>query len=446
MITLKEQKELITNANSSGYILDYYGSRFQTSYGVLNSSGRHTSFDINNALTVIRNDPVVKAAIITLVDKTLESGWRVTGKDKRSRIKELEQKLLDLKFNSVLRKVLYNLFLYNNAFVEIVKKGDEVTDLNVLETTLMEIMSKDNGDVLGYKQLIPNTPTWTPDKVVHLKFRDITSNVWAEPLDIQSLYETALLKDYIRQWLTWFFGTNQLRPIITIESGANDKKIKDFLSYLKASEKDISKALVLQGKVLAQALNNFNNGDSILKLLNWCDEQILMLLQVPPIAVGMPDNSGRSNSNEQYQALNTTVHAMHILLEDVFTYDLFPKINFGKVIFDFGVVDQSTRLRTFEIAEKMKNMLFTDEAITEFLESQGVVFNTKTLFKEPPQDLSNSDVPQNMRGMIGNKPQSTAASKQTQDDVQVSKKNQQVMVKNSNDKFNQYPYTYEVRE
>jgi hypothetical protein len=447
-------KTIVENANSLGLIQDYYGTS-TNGYGVLD--GRRPQFDPKKALKVLENDPLVKGAIITLVDKTLESGWRIVGVDKKSRKSQLENKLKELRFDSILRKALYNLVLYNNAFIEIVKKEDTITDLNVLETTFMEIKSDDFGNVTGYQQnvLVGSAiqPTWTPDKILHLKLRDITSNVWASPLDMQTLYETALLKDYIRQWLTWFFGTNQLRGLYAIESGASEVKVKEFLSYLKASEKDKTKPLILQGKVVYQMLNSFSEGDKIIQLLNWCDSQMLMLLQVPPIAIGQPDSSGRSNSVEQFNALNSTVLGIQRVLEENISYDLFPKIGFDKVLFDFGVLDQTARLKVFEIAEKMKTMLFTDEAIKEFLESQGIVFETKELFKDPVAEAGAMAMAQ---GLGKQEQADDAPSRKRQDatgNKELSKANQKTMVRNSfaeskvnTHKFGSYPYAFTSKE
>ena len=435
------KKEVITNANSAGLIEDYYGVS-NSNYGAL--QGRRSKFEPKKALTVLENDPLVKGAIITLVDKTIESGWRITGLDKRSRKKELENKLKEVRFDAVLRKALYNLFLYNNAFIEIVKKGDTLTDLNVLETTLMEVLSDDYGNIKGYKQNAlagsKFEPSWTPEKIMHIKFRDITTNVWASPLDMQSIYETVLLKDYVRQWLTWFFGSNQLRGLYAIESGASEARIKDFVSYLKASEKDKTKPLILQGKVVYQMLNSFSEGDKILQVLDWCDKQILMLLQVPPIAIGLPDSSGRSNSVEQFQSLNTTILSLHKLLEEYLTYDLFPKIGYDKVVFDFGILDQTARLKAFEIAEKMKTMMFTDDAILEFLESQGVVFSTEEVFKDPMEIL------EQQTAITAKQDNDGAPSRKRQganNNDTLSKANQSTMVRNAIDtdnKFAKYPY------
>jgi hypothetical protein len=451
-----KSKDIVTNANSEGLLIDYYGSGDRSfTEGLI--ARTPSAFNINKALDVIKNDPTVKAAITTLVDKVLQSGWRIEPINGKSRLKELEKKLEKSRFNLVLRKALFNLFLYNNTFIEIVKKGEELTDLNVLETTLTKVKAKDNGDIVSYVQQQGGRGDieWLPDKIVHIKLSEIIASVWAEPLDVQSLYETVQLKDYIRQYLTWFFGTNQLRGLYVIKSGASQAKIKDFVSYLKASEKDKTKPVIIEGDAIYQKLNTFDEGESLMKLMDWCDSQILMVLQVPPIAVGMPDSSGRSNSVEQYQALNTRTLSIQRLLEDVFTFDLFTKIGYDLNRFKFGVLDETARTKVFENVQIMKNSMFSDEAITEYLQSQGIVFSTDKIFKDPVEEAekmqeaigeSNDTVGTGNEGSIGNKNKDLMPSRMRQNPNQISKANTKTMVRNSEislPDYSKFPYVIE---
>lgn len=445
------KQDTIANADSKGLLIDYYGSG-TTSFPDGLIARKPSSFDIKKALNIIKNDPLIKAAITTLVDKIIESGWRTEAKHGKSKLKELEEKLEEARFNTILRKALFNLLLYNNAFIEIVKKGGIFTDLNILETTLVEIKAQDNGDIVKYVQQVGGKGAdkeWSPDQIVHLKLSEITASVWAEPLDVQSLYDTVLIKDYVRQYLSWFFGTNQMRGLYVIKSGAGKTKIGDFVSYLKASEKDKTKPVIIEGDVLYQKLNEFNEGDSLLKLLEWCDQQLLMLLQVPPIAVGMPDSSGRSNSVEQYQALNTRAFSIQKLLEDCFTYDLLPKIGYASNEFHFGVLNESARTKVFENVQIMKNSMFSDEAIIEYLESQGIVFDTDAVFKDPVQEAqkmmemqnTNTPVQTGNEGSVGNKNKDLMPSRMRQNSNELSKANTKTMVRNSLPDYTKYPYT-----
>lgn len=443
---MEDFDEIVANADSKGLILEYLDTgSTKTAKGVM---GKQPKFDTNTVLKVVTQDPTVKGAVISLVDKFAITEWGVykeSGAFDKKKTKELQK----LRYNKLSRKLVANAILYNNAFVEIRSPGS-VKHLNILETGLMRIDAEDNGDIVGYYQDVSDSeekPYWQPEEIVHYKFDEITTNVWSE-FNIEAIYETVLLKDYIRQWMSWFFGTNQLRPVFIIQNG-NKAKIKDFLSYLKSAEKKLTKPLPIEGDVSIQTLQKFSEeGASALDVLKWCDEQILMLMQVPPITMGKPDASGRSNSVEQDSALAVRIKSLQKQLEDDNTYELFPKIGFDGSEFKYGVIDINEKTRIFENVQLMRNAQFTEDAIKEYLESEGLSFQTKQLLKDPMEmqekmqekmGLGNKDVGTGNEGMLGNKSADAAPSRQRQPSGTAS---EATLVKNSNpaDKFSKYPY------
>ena len=256
----KSKTEIVENANSRGMILDYYGSPSNTNNVIY---GIKPSFNLSTALSIVKNEPIVKAAIVTLTDKVMEACWTVLNKKKSKRLTDEEEKLLKLRFDKVLRKVIFNLIIYNNAFVEIIKKGEEPTDLNVLESIYMEIESDDFGNIKGYTQNAitgknaENTkPQWTREQIWHCKINEITTNVWAD-VDLEALYTTCLLKEKVRDWIRWFFNTNQSKLIYNLKN-AGDQKVRDFLSYLKASEADPNKPVIIEGDADASIIRKFS--------------------------------------------------------------------------------------------------------------------------------------------------------------------------------------------
>lgn len=418
-------EELIANENSAGLMKDY---ALEAPQGK-GAFGYRPKFDTEKSLKLIRNDPVVRAAIITVVDKVIEGGWRIEGKDKRSKTTALEETLRELRFDRTLRKAVYNLILYNNAFIELVRNGaGDLQDLNILETDFMQIDAEPNGDIIGYYQdlgKVGSNPYWDAKDVVHLKLDDFTTNVWSE-LNVEAIYETVLIKDFIRMWLSWFFRTNQLRVTFGLKD-ANTAKVKEFLGYLKAAEKYVDRPIPYEGEMVVQRLQEFDKtGMTVMELLRWCDEQIMVLLQVPPIAVGFPDKSGRSNSVEQDKSLYTRVKTIHRILEDDFTYDLFTKAGFPKAKFRFNIPDETSRERVLTNVLTMRNAQFTPEAIEEYLTSQGIVFDTKKvlLSQEDIMQMSNKDLGTGNEGMKGNKSADAAQSRQRQNSADVSKANQ----------------------
>jgi len=370
--------ELISNANSKGLMKNYYGTNASTQY-------RSPDFDLNTALKVVTNDPVVKGAMISKVDKILESEWFLIAKDKRSRKKSAEDKLYELRFDKFLRKYCYHAVRFNNAFGEIVKENGKVSDLNVLEPAHMEVDTTDNGDVRGYVQQVANDAEpirWEPERVVHLKVNDSTTNAWAE-IDIEALYETVLIKDHIRTWINWFFKTNQARGFYNIKN-ANSEKVRDFLINLKATERDLTKPVIAQGEIEYKVLRSFSDeGKTLGDVLQWCDSQILALLQIPPITIGFADQSGRSNSNEQAKPVNTFVSNFHAVLEELINNELLPKMGFEKVTFKFSTIDDASTKTKLEMLVMMKNAGMTNEVMQEWLADQGLYFSTKKIFNTP---------------------------------------------------------------
>lgn len=447
---MPKNKEIVANDNSAGLILDFMSSKSfgQRELGIF---GREANFSTRKALEVVRQDPVVKGSMITIVDKILNSGWRVEGKDSRSRAKEAKEKLKELRFNKFLKKILFNAVMYNNAFGENIKRGKKVTDLNLLETNLTKIDADDNGDVNGYFQEVgagsEDRITWKTSEVTHFKLDEMTTNLWAD-LNIQALYETVLIKDYIRQWLSWMFGTNQLRPVINVK-GASEQKVKDFISFYKASEKNLKKPFIVDGEFVITKLQTFaDEGKSVLEVIRWCNEEILILLQVPAISLGISNSSGRSDGVEMKEGLAIRIKSIQESIADDITYDLFPKMGFNKLTFQFGSMDGGIRTEVFEQVQLMRTAQFTPEAIEEYLEKQGVFFDTDKVLKtdEEIAAMSNKDLGTGNEGIKGNVSADAAQSRQRQPKGSLNKANKKEMIANSLDKLNKYPYTYTVRE
>lgn len=355
-------------------------------------------YNLNRVMELIRNDATVVAAISTLTDKVLEPGWYLYGKDKRSRLTDAEEQMRKLRLDTVMRETLFQLLIYNNAFIEVVRVGDEkAKELHVLETNTIEINVDEHGEVLQYVQTSPNATnsnrapvTWTPEEVVHIKMESLinTSNEWGD-ITLKTLWTASALKYHIKKFLLWQFETNQFRPLLNIQD-ATDEQITRFLGFLKESEKDIKKLLPIEGQVEIQHLMQEMDYDKLVNIMNKLDSEILTQLQVPPIAVGLPDNSNRSNSDSQNNSLNTRVHALQQKLIGEFGYELFPKMGYDKIFLRFNIVDMITTKQVIEVAKGMKDMMLKESIIKEFFEKNGWDMPEGDIFEETV-DLSSEN-------------------------------------------------------
>jgi nucleoside diphosphate kinase len=424
-------KQLISNADSLGNALDYT-VQSDPVFGLL--YGKRPQFDPWRAYQIIKNDPVVKGAILSIVDKLMGTSWRIESLDNRSFKKDAVKKLEELRFNKVLKNMLIQALIFKNSFLEIVKKGDDVTDINVLETSFMKINSKRNGDIVSYSQYVgdvstENLPEWNPEEIAHFKLDEMNTNAWSDS-DLMVLYDTIMIKDYARQFILWLFSSNQLRPVISVESKMNNTKAQDFLSWLKATEKDLRKPIILEGKVTINALYDFSKqGGTIQQFMDWCDSQILQLLQVPPISMGKADQSGRSNGSVQTSEMNVRIRSLQLTIEDFCTYDLFPKLGYDKLRFRFNTLDFSQLKEVIDMVQVAKNAQMSDDAITELMEKNGLTFETEELFVDPVEqaqkmsEATNKMVGAGNEGSIGNKDSDQMPSRKRQSSSEVSKAN-----------------------
>ena len=398
------KKNTISKA-SKGYIKDYYNTTNNKSQGALAQFGLTPVFDRTKALEAIRKDATVLSAITTLVDKSMENGYRCKAKDSKSKDKNFKQKLKDLRFDILLRQMFYNLYAYNNAFIEIVKDANKSTkELHILETTMTEPVATKHGKVTHYLQNVAgeNPIEWAPDKITHIPVTKLTTSIWGE-LDIEAIYTKVLIKQYIDNYLGWLFGTNQFKGFYNIEE-AQEGQVKEFISWLKKSEVNINLPIVAEGDITYQILRDFSDGDSILRVKESCDNDILTLFQVPPVMMGKPGDSNRSNSDSQESSLATRVKSIHKLVEDYCEYDLFPKMGYTKNFIEFNPIVKSSIGKMLEYAERMINMGMKSDKVEEYLKSEGFPLVGK-LFKTPEEIAAAAELlqPKEDTGSPGNK-------------------------------------------
>jgi len=344
-------------------------------------------FDRKKALESVRKDPTVMASLSTLVDKSMANGYKLKGKHGKSNVEDFRRKTYELRFDKVLRQVFFNAYGYGNVFIENVKDDNsKIKELHVLETTETEPIADQHGTVEGYIQVIPgmddknNAPYWKPEQITHIAITKLTTGIWGE-LDIEAIYTQVLIKEYIYAYLGWLYGTNQFKGFYNIKNG-NDEQVEEFLSYLRRAEGDITKPLIARGEIEHNILRDFTEGDSVLNLLNKCDANILMLLQVPPITVGLPGDSNRSNSDAQERSLSTRVKSIQKVVGEALNYDLFPKIGYDKIELVFNSPDEKDITKILEEAERMKTIGFKIEIIEKYLEHEGFPIEGKLIDKE----------------------------------------------------------------
>lgn len=365
----------------------------QTLKGYSPSKSNQTVFpkiSFEAIMDMVDSDPVARGALTHFVDKCMEGDYCVLYHDPESNKvtydKEFEF-LLDSKYmfrTSVLRKLFINLKLFNNAFIEIVRNPSNNTTkaLNILDLTIVEPITLPNGDPISYKERnTTGSAKWTKDDMVWVKLNDRTLGF--APVDLESMYRTLRAKKYVTEFVAWLFQTGQYKLVHNFKT-SNDKDIEDFLAYYEKSQEDFRNPIISKGEFSTMLSRDMKEVDSLIGLLKYYDNQILVDMRIPPMDAGIPDGSGRSNADASTNNLTTHVVSCKRVVEDYISFELFPKINKGNNTLRFAPADRFTEEQVYKIATMMKDIGIKAEVVGEYLFDKGIIFETEDIFEPTP--------------------------------------------------------------
>lgn len=355
------------------------------------------TFNLDKCVEMINYDPVARGALNHFIAKCMEGDISYINRDTFKYDWATEQSLAK-KYNfrtEVLRKIFLQLKLFNNAFIELVQ-GVVDTDfgktkaLNVLNSQYVEPGTEANGDAIGYTWKIPNPngggkPTWTSDEIVWIKYGDHSNGMAS--IDMQALWENLLLKSYINRYVSWLWKTGQYRVMYGFD--APQRVVDDFIAYLKNTESDYQAPLLFGGEFKTQMIRDIRENESIVNLQAQLDYRTAILMRVNPVALGLPDTSGRSNADVQVNSFSTDVTDMKKVVEDYINNKLFPKINKGKTLIRFGPADRFSEKQAWEVVQIMKSVMATDEVCKEYLEDRGLFYEAKLFEPKVDTELPN---------------------------------------------------------
>lgn len=346
-------------------------------------------YSLKQVLQMVRADSVAWGGIITLLDKMLENGWEIVDSKTGERLPINEQMLKNKDFDNWLREMSLHFIIFQNAFGEIVytPQRASVKEIHTIDPTLVKIETDEHNKVLKYwqanvssGQVANREPQWEPEEILHISEARVEMSNWGE-ISMRSIYEAVAIKYHIKKFMLWLFETNQFRGIYNPKN-ADEQAIKLMISYLKESERDISKPVIAVGEFEYMQMREFKDLKTLNDLLYKMDEEILNLLQVPPIYAGLPDNSNRSNSDAQERALNTRVKNLQKIFE-FYINKLLVRMGIFKSNFRFKPSNRKDIRETLELAEIMKNSGFKTEIISDFLRREGLTLPQGDVFQEP---------------------------------------------------------------
>lgn len=339
---------------------------------------------LEKVLKMFRADSVAWGGLMTLLDRILENGYYVKSRSTGKRLDSVESFLKNKDFDFFLREVTFHFLMFNNAFMELVKtESGNIKEFHTIDPTQIEIHTNEHNEVSSYTQKLKDEYVeWDIEELLHVKDVAVELTQWGES-STKTLFQTVSTKSHIKKFMQWLFETNQFRGIHNIKD-ADELAIQLGITALKESQRNIQKEIVFQGEYDYVVGRSIKDLEILNQIIYKLDEEILNLLQVPPIYAGLPDNSNRSNSDAQERAFNTTIKAKQHILK-IYMDKFLKKIGKFDAEFVFPPLSNKISRETIEVAQIMRDISVKKEHVADFLRAQGLALPKGEIFEEAPE-------------------------------------------------------------
>lgn len=378
--------ELMDTRASQGYVKDY-GFQFSPSqvtglqppdvrYGIL--------------LDMFRSDSTVSTAVGITVDAVTNNGFNFVGENQKA-VKEATKLFYDnFDFDRVVDNLIYSLLIYGDAYLELRREENTITELHPLETTEMYIMYNEHGEITEFIQRPPGKPSaeihFHPDNIIQFRLTWIGSRIYSYSPS-ESIAFSFSSKIYANNYLRNIFE-NLPPEFIHVLKGANKEQRNEYIANLRRVKSNPKEPLVVRtnGKdddfEVKELQVKFDEG--LAKALDFLKKEVLQIYRVPPAWLGMMQGDNRSTSEALIYPFELRVRKLqHNIASDINKF-LLPKLGLNNIKFKFNPVAFSSEKSIVEIAQMMKTIGLepkneSDEhPITFYLKEKGIQIPSDT--------------------------------------------------------------------
>jgi len=344
-----------------------------------------------NILDHVRSDTILRSALGIKYSTIRSASYYFIGDLSTQKLNRLKE----LRFDRWYGQQWWQTLMYKNVFTELGRdSAGRVTQMSVIKTDQMEIINDTRGNVKGYLQIISNadskkfTQEFNKDNIVHFSFDNLGNSLWGES-EIPVLQKVLFTKSIVEGFLAWRVQSNQFRPVIKIPDQLNVEDVEVYLNMLKSGMQDPTNFLVLQGdEAEISKLSEIEGFTELLKYVDNLRLEALAVLQVPPILVGILDNSNRSNAEYQIRYnFYTHIYSLFHELEDEVNNELLPKLGLNDITLKHSIIDAQGKKDLLDIAQKLGSVGANHTKLNKWLIDNGLDI-PKDLLEEEVDDVA----------------------------------------------------------
>lgn len=343
----------------------------------------------------LKKDPVLASNLrqltTSIFEEFLQGDAKKGKKVSKKRLDEFNEQLEKSGFHEELVNALPGIFWNGNMFFEVIVLNGKLKEIYMIDPETMKIEEDDYGTILGYTQRQPQQDDkfFSKEKILHIRAPSLETGAWGKSY-LKPLEFTLARKEVAENYLAGMIVN--LNPIIFLKllADANEDQVFAIRNALRATREPTDPAKIiglLQSEDIGRVdLGTTENFESIYRYIDRLNDEIIRILQVPPIVAGTVDNSNRSNSEIQERAVfGRTVHYwQNFLIMELNTKLLRNKLNITDITFEFPLIDERKQEAVITRALKLKELGFSNDAVFEYLYNHGV--KVKNDFNEENED------------------------------------------------------------
>lgn len=367
--------------------LSYFGKRTGGFNDVIYSGFKNHEYDLFEYSRIIDTEAIVAKAFERQRALIFKNGFYFESNNPKnveyikSRIREIEY-VTGLTFRNFIEEMAYNLVMFHNAYILMVRNEDKSTGETVnvgnkelqpiagwfnLPTETIQRKLKENGDVEMYKQYLdPATfRLFSPEKVRHLKYNARSGFTMGTP-PLEAVKDDILALRRIEESVETLIYKG-IFPMIHVKVGTESNPAKilidgrdevETMGYVM-QELDEYGGITTSERVEVKAIGSESLALRVESYLEYFKDRVMLGLGVSDIDMGIGDSSGKATGQIISQTLKEAVINKQDAIAEFITHVLFKPLLVESgmyeaeymipeedlVKFKFNHVDQDARIK-----------------------------------------------------------------------------------------------------
>lgn len=340
----------------------------------------------------IQDDAVLNSNLKQLTDAIFEFYPQVDSIDenKASLVKERNEQLKKVNFGQKLKDNFASLWHSKGMFFEIVMNGTKLKEFYMIDADTIKLTENDVGTITKIVQTQPDgDKELSLDRIIHIKPPSVNTGSLALPLLTPLKYplERKLFAQNTQAGLV--ANLNPLLYLNLIET--DDIQVKAIQNELRAKKDPLDPmkiiSLLEDEKVTRLDTGTTQAFEDLNIYIDRQNDEIVRVVQIPPIVAGTVDNSNRSNSEIQERAVfGRTVSAWHNWYIEQLDLAMIKFAKWEDTFFEFPETDERKQEQAIIRASKLRELGYSNEAVHDVLIQSGI--KIKPEFEEMETDIA----------------------------------------------------------